>query len=214
MKPLLVPTILFITSSSNAFLPNLPPKHKTSLNNNISTTKNQFSFPSIFQTKKTETEEERLMRLKREELERLELNEQERTIQVQKDKFPYFVLFALQFLPLVGNDRILSVLYFWGVAVTTVYLGGRQITLEEERVSKQNALGAPIGASLSIGLLYVLIKNGVDIGALYAIGVSLFGALAISDVGVPILRNVFPENFATGKIKVSSENFATGKIKV
>lgn len=148
------------------------------------------------------------MRLKGEELERLELNEQERTIQVQKDKFPYFVLFALQFLPLVGNDRILSVLYFWGVAVTTVYLGGRQITLEEERVSKQNALGAPIGASLSIGLLYILIKNGVDIGALYAIGVSLFGALAISDVGVPILRNVFPENFATGKIKVSSEKVA------
>lgn len=159
-------------------------------------------FPSNNNNNKIESEEERLMRLKREELEKLELNEQERTIQVQKDKLPYLFLFALQFLPLIGTDRILSVLYFWGVAVSTVYVGGRQITLDEERVTKENALGAPIGASISIGVLYLLIKNGLDPTALYAIAVSLFGALAISDVGVPILRNIFPDNFATKNIKV------------
>jgi len=221
MKRFISSTLISIVNLllSNAFSPQVSSPSKpfrVQLNankkgsNNVIKEKSTFTFPNmdnIFSmnsnnNKKVESEKERLMRLKREELELLELNEKERAIQVQKDKLPYLLLFALQFLPLIGTDRILSVLYFWGVAVCTVYVGGRQVTLDEERVTKENALGAPIGASISIGLLYILIKNGLDPTSLYAIAVSLFGALAISDIGVPILRNIFPEDFATKNINI------------
>ena len=149
-----------------------------------------------------ETEEERLVRLKMERIQELELFEQDRAQQVSKDKFIYLFLAALQLFPLIGNDRIFSVFYFWGVAVSTVYLGGKQITLEEETVSSKSAYLAPIGASVSIGVLYLLIKAGLDPTTLYAVGVTLFGALAISDVSVPILRNLLPPAFAKGTIQV------------
>ena len=67
------------------------------------------------------------------------------------------------------------------MAVTTVYLGGRQEVIDKpERVSKDNALFAPIFASVSIGGLYLLLKIGIDVTSLYALGVTIFGALAIS----------------------------------
>lgn len=162
-----------------------------------------------------ETEEERLRRLKREALAELEEKEVERAIQVKEDALPYLFLLALQILPLIGTDRIESISYFWGLATATVYVGGRQVTLEEsEKVSSESALYAPVGASVSIGLLYLLIKAGFNPAALYAFGVSAFGALAISDVGVPLLRNILPEKFAETKVKVPnkiSELFGLGE---
>ena len=150
-----------------------------------------------------ESEEERLKRLRREELLQLEEKEVERALQVKEDAIPYLFLLALQFLPLIGSDRIKSIAYFWGVATATVYVGGRQVTVQEsDKVTAENALYAPIGASVSIGLLYVLIKAGFNPATLYAIGVSIFGALAISDIGVPLLRNVLPDSFAEAKVKV------------
>ena len=141
----------------------------------------------------TESEEERLRRLRRERLAKIEEGEVRRADRVSEDKYAYFLIFALQFMPLLGNGRLESLLYFYGVAVTTVYLGGRQETIEQaERVSRDNALFAPVFASFSIGGLYLLLKNGIDITALYAVVVTLFGAISISDVGVPILRNLFP----------------------
>ena len=161
-----------------------------------------------------ETEEDRLKRLKREELARLEEKEVERALQVKQDALPYLFLLALQLLPLIGTDRIESIAYFWGVAVATVYVGGRQVTVQEsEKVSSQSALYAPIGASISLGGLYLLIKAGFNPAGLYAFGVSAFGALAISDIGVPLLRNVLPGAFAESKVKVPnkvSEFFGLG----
>ena len=152
------------------------------------------------------TEEELLRIQKMERLLELEAKEVERAQQVKNDAIPYLLLLLLQFTPLLGNDRIISVLYFFGVAVSTVYVGGRQITIEEsEIVKKENALAAPIGASISIGFLYFLIKMGLDPGILYAIGVSAFGALSISDIGVPLLRNVLPESFATAKVNIPNK---------
>ena len=150
-----------------------------------------------------ETEEERLQRLKREALAQMEEKEVERAIQVKNDALPYLFIVALQFHPLIGTDRIESITYFWGVAVATVYVGGRQVTLQEsEKVSSESALYAPIGASVSIGLLYVLINAGFNPALIYAFGVSVFGALAISDIGVPLLRNIFPEAFSKAQVKV------------
>jgi hypothetical protein len=150
------------------------------------------------------SEEEQLRLAKEKVLLELEEKEVERAKQVKTDAIPYLFLLLLQFTPLLGNDRIISVLYFFGVAVSTVYIAGRQVTIEEsEIVQKESALAAPIGASVSIGVLYFLIKMGLDPGILYAIIVSLFGALSISDIGVPILRNVLPDSFATAKVKVS-----------
>ena len=163
---------------------------------------NIISSSSPLEAPKVETEEERLARLKLERLQELELFEQDRAEQVSNDKYVYLFLASLQLLPLIGNDRLLSVFYFWGVAVSTVYVGGKQITLEEERVSSQSAWLAPVGASVSIGFLYLLIKAGLDPTTLYAVGVTLFGALAISDVSVPILRNILPESFAKGTVPV------------
>ena len=72
-----------------------------------------------------------------------------------------------------------------------------------EKVSKQNALYAPVGASVAIGGLYLLLKNGIDITSLYAVAVTIFGALCISDIGVPLLRNVLPSvDFATAEIEL------------
>eukprot|EP00978_Attheya_sp_CCMP212_P049130 scaffold620718_cov51-Attheya_sp.AAC.1 len=154
-----------------------------------------------------ETEEEKQMRLELERRATLALAEVKRQDRVREDAIPYLALFALQLLPLagfpLGEQRFVSIAYFFGLAVTTVYLGGRQETSEPpERVSKSNALAAPIASSVSIGLLYVLLKMDLDPTVLYAIAVSLFGALAISDIGVPLLRNVLPESFATQEVTV------------
>ena len=150
-----------------------------------------------------ETEEEKKIRLELEKRAELALAEERRQERVKEDALPYLFLFGLQFLPLVGTDKIESVIYFLGVAITTVYLGGRQETIDEaERISQQNALAAPIGASVALASVYFLLKFGIDPTTLYAIAVSLFGALAISDVGVPILRNVLPASFAQKEVEV------------
>lgn len=160
-------------------------------------------------SKEEETEEQRIKRLKMELREQLELCEVRRQEQVRKDSAVYLALFGLQFLPLIGHERGFSIIYFLGLAIGTVYLGGRQetITLDgapDQTVTKESALYAPIGASVAIGGLYILIKNGFDPTTFYAVFVSLFGALAISDIGVPILRNVLPPSFATKEVEVPS----------
>jgi len=151
-----------------------------------------------------ETEEEKQKRLKLERLAEIEAGEIRRQQRISEDKLGYLFLFALQFLPLVGSDRYLSIAYFFGLAVTTVYLGGRQEVIDApEKVTKQNALYAPVGASLAIGGLYFLLKNGLDPTSLYAVGVTIFGALCISDIGVPLLRNLFPSvDFGTAEIEL------------
>ena len=149
-----------------------------------------------------ETEEEKQKRLKLERLAEIEAGEIRRQQRVSEDKLGYLFLFALQFLPLIGSDRYLSIAYFFGLAVTTVYLGGRQEVIDApEKVTKKNALYAPVGASLAIGGLYLLLKNGLDPTSLYAVGVTVFGALCISDIGVPLLRNLLPGvDFGTAEI--------------
>lgn len=151
-----------------------------------------------------ETEDEKQQRLRVERLAEIEAGEVRRQARVAEDKFGYLFLFALQLLPLIGSDRVESVVYFFGVAVCTVYLGGRQEVIDRpERVSRENALYAPVGASLAIGGLYLLLKMGIDITSLYAIMVTVFGALAISDIGVPLLRNAFPDiDFAAAEVPV------------
>lgn len=132
-----------------------------------------------------ETEEEKQKRLRAERLVIIEEGEVRRQQRVSDDKYIYLFLFTLQFLPLLGNHRVLSVIYFFGVAVSTVYLGGRQEVIDApEKVSRNNALYAPIGASISIGGLYLLLKVGIDITSFYAVVVTLFGALAISGKNV------------------------------
>ncbi|KAL9178974.1 hypothetical protein ACHAXT_011947 [Thalassiosira profunda] len=160
--------------------------------------------PSLVEDVPIETEEEKLRRLRRERLAKIEAGEVRRTQRAAEDKYLYLFLFALQLLPLAGTDRIESVLYFFGVAVTTVYLGGRQEVIEKpESVTRENALYAPIGASLAIGGLYALLKVGIDITALYAVMVTIFGALAISDIGVPLLRNIFPDvDFSKAEVPI------------
>lgn len=159
----------------------------------------------IIQQQPLETEEEKKKRLRLERLEEIEAGEVRRQLRVSEDKYVYLFILALQFLPLLGNERYLSILYFFGVAVSTVYLGGRQEVIDKpEQVSRDNALYAPVGASLAIGGLYMLLKNGIDITSFYAVIVTLFGALSISDIGVPILRNIFPNiDFSTAEIPVS-----------
>jgi minor histocompatibility antigen H13 len=153
-----------------------------------------------------ETEEERQRRLELEKRAILATAEVRRQEQVKEDALPYLFLFSLQFLPLLGTDRIESIIYFLGVAVTTVYVGGRQETIDEaERVSKSSALAAPIGASVALGFIYLLIKTGIDPTSVYAIAVTLFGALAISDISVPIFRNLLPPSFAEKEIEVPKD---------
>jgi len=176
------------------------------------------TLPTIGNKVKLKSKEQELRELKKKTLMDLEIKEQERAQQVKSDALPYLFLLSLQTLPLFSSithdSRYVSLLYFFGVAVCTVYVGGRQITLEDsEIVKKENALAAPIGASISIGVLYSLIKLGLDPGILYAIAVSAFGALAISDIGVPILRNVLPASFANGKVQVSESLRQTLKLE-
>jgi len=182
-----------IEEDTNNFLTSLF-KGLTTLNNNDKQTQQPI-----------ETEEEKKKRLRLERLEEIEAGEVRRQLRVSEDKYVYLFILALQFLPLLGNERYLSILYFFGVAVSTVYLGGRQEVIDKpEQVSRDNALYAPVGASLAIGGLYLLLKNGIDITSFYAVVVTLFGALSISDIGVPILRNIFPNiDFSTAEIPVS-----------
>lgn len=162
---------------------------------------NQYSTPT---KEPVETEEQKQTRLRIERLAEIELGEVRRQERVAEDKFGYLFLFALQLLPLLGSDRVESIIYFFGVATVTVYLGGRQEVVDKpEKISRGNALYAPIGASLAIGGLYLLLKVGIDITSLYAILVTVFGALAISDIGVPLLRNAFPGvDFAAAEVPV------------
>eukprot|EP00979_Chaetoceros_neogracilis_P005815 scaffold1124_cov270-Chaetoceros_neogracile.AAC.5 len=204
-------SVLFLSSGVISFAPHALPRSSLILRSSLKDDDVQnpiAAFLNNFKLQRQpsgsmETEEERLTRLKREELMELEEKEVERALKVKEDAIPYLLLLALQFLPLVGSDRIESIAYFWGVAVATVYVGGRQVTLQEsETVSSESALYAPIGASVSIGVLYALIKAGFNPAAIYAFGVTAFGALAISDIGVPLLRNLLPSSFAQGKVKV------------
>jgi len=161
------------------------------------------SFPNDRSNKPPiETEEERLKRVAAERMAELEQLELERQAQVRTDAVPYLFLLALQFLPLLGTDRIEGVTYFFGMAVGTVYIGGRQAKQpESESVSFESALYAPVFASFSIGLLYGLIKLGLDPTKIYAFLVTVFGALAISDIGVPILRNLLPRECAEAVVE-------------
>lgn len=128
-----------------------------------------------------ETEVEKQQRLRIERLAYIEAGEARRQARVAEDKLGYLFLFALQLLPLIGSDRVESIIYFSGIAVCTVYLGGRQEVVDRpERVSRDNALYAPVCASLAIGVLYMLLKAGIDITSVYAIIVTIFGVLAIS----------------------------------
>jgi hypothetical protein len=128
-----------------------------------------------------ETEFEKQQRLRLERLAEIEAGEVRRQARVAADRFGYLFLFALQLLPLIGSDRVESIIYFFGIAVCTVYLGGRQEVIDRpETVSRDNALYAPVGASLAIGGLYTLLKMGIDITSLYAAMVTIFGVLAIS----------------------------------
>jgi len=201
-------TIIFVTQLSDAFvvLPTTKPIIRHSQQYRIQTeffsrcqsTSTQLSFfnknnvEAEESSSSTKEEESSRIILTPEEMEELELKRQE---QVAKDKFPYLFLFALQLLPLVNLSgvRVQSIFYFFGVAVTTVYLGGRQVTIaQSESISSENALLAPVFASLSIGVIYTLIQLGFNPSVIYSFAVTIFGALAISDVGVPILRNVIP----------------------
>jgi hypothetical protein len=58
---------------------------------------------------KIETEEEKLRRLKLERLAEIEAGEVRRQQRVSEDKLGYLFLFLLQFLPLIGSDRVLSI---------------------------------------------------------------------------------------------------------
>lgn len=128
-----------------------------------------------------ETEFEKQQRLRLERLAEIEAGEVRRQARVAEDRFGYLFLFALQLLPLIGSDRVESIIYFFGIAVCTVYLGGRQEVIDRpETVSRDNALYAPVGASLAIGGLYTLLMMGIDITSLYAAMVTIFGVLAIS----------------------------------
>jgi MFS superfamily sulfate permease-like transporter len=67
-----------------------------------------------------ETDEQKQQRLRNERLAVIEAGEVRKTSRVIEDKNVYLFLFAMQFLPLIGNaDRIESILYFFGMAVST-----------------------------------------------------------------------------------------------
>ncbi len=125
---------------------------------------------SFFQPKEAtiDTEKAKQKRLLR--IAKIESGEKRRQSRVAEDKFAYLFLFAPQLLPLLGSDRIESITYFFGMAVTTIYLGRRQEVIDKpEKVTKDNALYAPIGASLAIGGVFTLLKVGIDVTSLYAI---------------------------------------------
>ena len=93
--------------------------------------------------------------------------------------------------------------YFLGVAGLTVFLAARQETIDKsEVVSEKSALLAPIGASFSLLSIYTLLKFGIDPTSVYSLIVTIFGALSISDIGVPLLRNVLPESFSSKRISI------------
>lgn len=144
------------------------------------------------------------MQLRRERLAKIEEGEIRRTDRVTEDKYGYLFLFALQFLPLAGSNRAISIAYFFGLATLTVYLGGRQEVVDNpERISRDNALFAPVAASLALGGLYIVLKAGIDPTSLYAIIVTLFGAISLADISVPLLRSVFANvDFANEEMPV------------
>ena len=77
-----------------------------------------------------ETEDERQQRLRVERLAEIEVGEVRRQARIAEDRFGYLFLFALQLLPLIGSDRVESVVYFFGVAVCTVLKRARVILLK------------------------------------------------------------------------------------
>jgi len=165
-------------------------------------------FDSILSPSKTvlvpvETEEQKRIRLELERRQELADAENRRAVQTKEDAIPYLLLLSIQFLPLVSTDRAVGIFYLFGIALGTVYVGGRQeVITPAEQVKKENALVAPIFASFSILILYALLKSGIDPTALYAFGVSAFGVIAISDIGVPLLRNLLPASFSSTEIEV------------
>lgn len=63
---------------------------------------------------------------------------------------------------------------------------------------------APFGASFSLLTIYALLKFGIDPTAAYSSIITIFGTLSISDIGVPLLRNILPESFSSKRLPVSN----------
>eukprot|EP00587_Corethron_hystrix_P004966 CAMPEP_0113312650 /NCGR_PEP_ID=MMETSP0010_2-20120614/9402_1 /TAXON_ID=216773 ORGANISM="Corethron hystrix, Strain 308" /NCGR_SAMPLE_ID=MMETSP0010_2 /ASSEMBLY_ACC=CAM_ASM_000155 /LENGTH=414 /DNA_ID=CAMNT_0000168531 /DNA_START=208 /DNA_END=1452 /DNA_ORIENTATION=+ /assembly_acc=CAM_ASM_000155 len=134
----------------------------------------------------------------------IDAGEKIRTERVSEDAVPYLILAAVQFLPFLSTDKYAGAIYFITMAVMTVYVGGRQYAIDGgERVEKQNALYAPIGASVALFLLYGLLKFGIDPTIVYSSVAALFGALAVGDQFTPLLRAAVPwDDFADKQISV------------
>ena len=66
-------------------------------------------------------EEKREMRRKQ-----LDDGEIRRQVRVREDAIPYIALLCLQFLPLVGSSKEITLAYFMGVASITVFVAARQ----------------------------------------------------------------------------------------
>ena len=154
-------------------------------------------------------DEKQLSQKEKARLRRLEVEEGEmrRQKQVRKDAVLYFALFGLQFLPIINElSPFVGLFYFLGMACITVYVAARQETIDtSELINEKNALFAPIGASISLLTIYTFLKFGIDPTNAYAIIVTVFGALSVSDIGVPILRNLCPPEFYETRVPIPSK---------
>eukprot|EP00815_Leptocylindrus_aporus_P005066 CAMPEP_0116058820 /NCGR_PEP_ID=MMETSP0322-20121206/5433_1 /TAXON_ID=163516 /ORGANISM="Leptocylindrus danicus var. apora, Strain B651" /LENGTH=232 /DNA_ID=CAMNT_0003543093 /DNA_START=505 /DNA_END=1200 /DNA_ORIENTATION=+ len=154
-------------------------------------------------------DEKQLSQKEKARLRRLEVEEGEmrRQKQVRKDAVLYFALFGLQFLPIINElFPFVGLFYFLGMACITVYVAARQETIDtSELINEKNALFAPIGASISLLTIYTFLKFGIDPTNAYTIIVTVFGALSVSDIGVPILRNLCPTEFYETRVPIPSK---------
>eukprot|EP00903_Cladosiphon_okamuranus_P015741 g14529.t1 len=117
---------------------------------------------------------------------------------VEEDKNVYLGLFALQLLPsLFIGQKFASFLYFGLLAVSTVYLGAKRQDIPDEgrnQVSTQQALGAPIAASVSLfGVFAILKYTDISVGVAYQLLTTLLAVGASVSVLPPVLRKVLPE---------------------
>ncbi|CAM9181224.1 unnamed protein product [Scytosiphon promiscuus] len=117
---------------------------------------------------------------------------------VEEDKYVYLGLFVLQLLPsLLMGYKFASFAYFGLLAVSTVYLGAKRQDIPDEGrnpISTQQALGAPVAASISLfGVFAILKYTDISVGVAYQYLTTLLAVGASVSVLPPVLRKLLPE---------------------
>ena len=95
-----------------------------------------------------------------------------------------------------GQQRLAAFAYFWTTAILAIYLGSLRAKPDEvAELEMKTVLLAPIASSISLFGLYLLMKSGLDPGAIYKGFACLFALLSVQELAAEFFGWLLPDAF-------------------